>query len=235
VKSADLPARVFRLARRPDPWEWPDWSFAGRDGTFGNRFDDHQGVYRVLYASTQRVATFVECLAYFRPDLAVTAGLASIAASDDDHDEPLGPGVVPRGWVDARSVGSGTLVGNYVDLGHHETLAELREALAARVVHYAVHDLDAATIRLSAPRAFTQEISRHIFDSTADGVRTWNGIGYRSRHGDDLENWAILEPAAPVDRSAEAFDDNDPDLVAALALHGLRLEGSPTRATGLGS
>jgi hypothetical protein len=29
--------------------------------------------YRVLYASTQRVATFVECLSYFRPDPAIVA------------------------------------------------------------------------------------------------------------------------------------------------------------------
>ena len=34
---------VFRLARAPDPWAWPDWSQASRDGTFGNRRDDPEG------------------------------------------------------------------------------------------------------------------------------------------------------------------------------------------------
>lgn len=71
MKQADLPPVVYRLGRRPDPWAWPDWRYAGPDGTFGNRFDDPQGIYRVLYASTQRLATFRECLAPFRPDPAV--------------------------------------------------------------------------------------------------------------------------------------------------------------------
>ena len=71
---------VFRLGRRPDPWAWPDWRYADADGTFGNRFDDPQGVYRVLYASTQRLATFVECLASFRPDPAIVAEYAAIDA-----------------------------------------------------------------------------------------------------------------------------------------------------------
>jgi hypothetical protein len=30
-------AEIYRLGRRPDPWAWPDWAYAGADGTFGNR------------------------------------------------------------------------------------------------------------------------------------------------------------------------------------------------------
>lgn len=75
MRKADSPAEVFRLGRRPDPWEWPDWAYADADGTFGNRYDDPLGIYRVPYASTQRVATFVECLAYYRPDIDVLAEL----------------------------------------------------------------------------------------------------------------------------------------------------------------
>lgn len=85
---------------------------------------------------------------------------------------------------------SGKLVGDHADIGHHESLAELRSALAPRVVHYELPDLDAATLRLTAPRAFTQEVSRYVFDRTVDGVRRWNGISYLSKHGDDLTNWA---------------------------------------------
>jgi hypothetical protein len=47
---------VFRLGRRPDAWQPPDWFLAQSDGTFGNRFDDPDGYYRVLYASSQRLA-----------------------------------------------------------------------------------------------------------------------------------------------------------------------------------
>ena len=46
------PETLFRLARRPDPWAWPDWSYADPGGTFGNRYDDPDGRYRVLYAAT---------------------------------------------------------------------------------------------------------------------------------------------------------------------------------------
>jgi hypothetical protein len=60
VKQAELPDHVYRVGRRPDPWAWPNWAHAGRDGTFGNRYDDPGGVYRVLYASSDRVGTFLD-------------------------------------------------------------------------------------------------------------------------------------------------------------------------------
>lgn len=223
MKQADPPLEVFRLGRQPDPWAWPDWAYAEPDGTFGNRYDDSQGIYRVLYASTQRVATFVECLAYFRPDIELIAKLEEIAGDDGDQ-EPPAAGLVPADWVDQRCVGRATLVGNYVEIGSHESLAELRASLAARVVHYGLHDLDAAALRLTAPRRFTQEVSRHIFDQTAEGRRRWNGISYLSKHGDDLTNWAIFEPALPERIDVTKFDRQDADLAVALTLHGLTLE-----------
>lgn len=222
MKQADPPAQVFRLGRRPDPWAWPDWAFAEPDGTFGNRYDDPQGIYRVLYASTQRIATFVECLACFRPDIEVIAELDAIAGEDGDE-EPPDAGVVPSDWVEQRCIGIGRLVGDHADIGHHESLAELRSALAPRVVHYQLPDLDAATLRLTAPRAFTQEVSRYVFDRTVDGVRRWNGISYLSKHGDDLTNWATFEPVMPDIIGVNECAADDVDLAAALELHGLRL------------
>ncbi len=176
MKQADPPEEVFRLGRRPDPWAWPDWAYADADGTFGNRYDDPQGIYRVLYASTQRVATFVECLAYYRPDIEVVAELQAIVGEEGDEEAPAA-GIVPAGWVGQRCVGRATLVGDYADVGHHESLAELRAALAARVVHHGLHDLDAATLRLIAPRAFTQDVSRYLFRQTAAA----RGVGTDSR------------------------------------------------------
>lgn len=223
MKHADPPAEVYRLGRRPDPWAWPDWAYAEPDGTFGNRYDDPQGIYRVLYASTQRVATFVECLAYYRADIELVAELHAIVGDEGDE-EPPASGIVPTEWVEQRCVGRAALVGDYADVGHHESLAELRTALAARVVHHGLHDLDAAALRLSAPRAFTQDISRYVFGQTANGERRWNGLAYLSKHGDDLQNWAIFEPADPDVIDVTEFDRHDADLAAALALHGLQLE-----------
>lgn len=171
MTPSTVPPVVYRLGRAPDPWAWPDWRYAGPDGTFGNRFDDPQGVYRVLYASTQRLATFIECLAQFRPDPAVLAEFDAIEASDDDAAPPAA-GELPAEWLAVRCIGAAGLLGDYVDLGHHDTLASLRRALADRLVHYDIDDLDAATIRLTTPRALTQEISRHLFDRTEGGHPT---------------------------------------------------------------
>ncbi|MQA00994.1 MAG: RES domain-containing protein [Dehalococcoidia bacterium] len=55
------------MAPAPDPWTWPDWSQAIRDGTFGNRWDDPDGAYRVLYASSSRFGALLETLARFPP------------------------------------------------------------------------------------------------------------------------------------------------------------------------
>ncbi len=92
---------AWRVSRRPDAWAWPDWAYAEADGTFGNRFDDPAGQYRVLYACSQRVGCFVETLARFRPDPAVAAGIVEI--ENEDGEPPTGPaGRVPADWVRKR-------------------------------------------------------------------------------------------------------------------------------------
>ncbi len=67
----------------PDPWAVPDWASAGPNGTFGNRFDDPDATYRVLYASTQKLGCFLETLARFRLDPKLMAELAEIDEEDD--------------------------------------------------------------------------------------------------------------------------------------------------------
>lgn len=67
LASVERDGPLYRLGRRPDPWAWPDWSYAGPDGTFGNRYDDPEASYRVLYASSERIGVFLETLARFRP------------------------------------------------------------------------------------------------------------------------------------------------------------------------
>lgn len=112
------------------------------------------GRYRVLYASSERLGTFVETLAPFRPDPAVVAGLREIDAESDDA-RPVASGTVPKEWLMHRSIGSGRSRGRYVDIGAAETLAELRVAMTARLVHHALDDLDAAAIRMKLPRRLT--------------------------------------------------------------------------------
>lgn len=223
--SSVRPARtVFRVGRRPDPWAWPDWSYAAPNGTFGNRWDDPSASYRVLYACSERVGAFVETLARFRPDLELIADLRAIEGSDDF----LLAGVVPLSWLETRVVGSARLHGRFANVGDAESLATFRQALVSRAIHHNVAELDAAAIRLSAPRAFTQEISRFVYE-WRDVEGSFAGLRYLSRLGDEFENWAIFEPAAAdepplVLEEVEVIDRDDPHLVEALRLLGLKME-----------
>jgi len=184
------------------------------DGTFGNRYDDPQASYRVLYASSQRVGAFVETLARFRPDLEVIAALEQI----EGDDEPQAG--VPRAWLERRRIGEATLQGRFVDVGDARSLATLRSELAARAIHFGLDEIDAATIRLKAPRAFTQTVSRFIYEQR-DDQGSFAGISYGSRLGDQFVNWAIFEqaPEAPspfLSTSSGSVEADDPDLRAAL-------------------
>ena len=128
LEAAKAAGPVFRLARAPDPWAWPDWSHAGLDGTFGNRWDDSEGEYRVLYASSTRFGALLETLAVFRPDLAAVAGLDKVA---DDADA-LAPGTVPRERFGHRVMGVAELDGAYADIGAATSLATIRSRLVHR-------------------------------------------------------------------------------------------------------
>jgi hypothetical protein len=73
LAAAGPSGNLYRVSRGADAWAWPAWAYAGEDGTFGNRFDDPAGEYRVLYASSPRVGAFLETLARYRTDPAIVA------------------------------------------------------------------------------------------------------------------------------------------------------------------
>jgi RES domain len=207
------PRTIFRIARRPDPWQPPDWSRANPDGTFGNRFDDPEGYYRVLYAATQKLSCFLETLARFRLDPALAAELQEIEGNDDFF--PLG--LVPREWSEDRLLGHAHAAGNYADIYAVEWIAHLRHRLAAECLRLGVDDLDASVLQRHAPRRLTQlaslEARRKNFD----------GIYYRSRYGHDLENWALFEPFRLIATNSEPISSDDPTLLEALRMLDLKL------------
>ncbi|MGZ8648940.1 MAG: RES domain-containing protein [Solirubrobacteraceae bacterium] len=232
LRAVRAPLVVHRIGRAPDPWAWPDWSCATDEGTFGNRYDDPRGAYRVLYSSTQRRGCFLETLARFRPDPALVAAQAEIAGDPRDaRFETAAAGTIPAGWLRRRRVGRARLGGEFFDVGHSTSLAWLRELLAARLVHYDIDDLDTAAIRLSGPRRFTQEVGRAVYEqANAKGGRRFAGLRYLSRVGDEFENWALFEPASiAAVKPAERVRRDDPDLLAALELLGLALIPTPSR------
>jgi hypothetical protein len=217
--SEQPPDVIFRIGRR-SPWDWPDWANVGDDRTFGNRWDDPEGLYRVLYASSVRLGCYLETLARLRPDPAVIAGLQAI-----EGPEPMDPvGVVPRSWLPERSIGAASVSGEFATVGHARSLAWLRTRFAAEVVEAGLADLDAAAVRLSVPRRLTQRMSRAIYECSHESVRQYSGIAYLSRFGDEIPNWAVFEPNKIDVRDAWPIDSEDPDFIAAMEILGLRLE-----------
>jgi hypothetical protein len=104
------------------------------------------------------------------------------------------------------------------------TVQHLRDALAARIIHYGLDDLDAGDLRMRAPRQFTQEISRYVFAlADENGNAVFQGIQYASRLGDDLANWAIFEPNEPTALVSVELDEDDADLQAVLEDYNLKL------------
>jgi hypothetical protein len=204
---------VYRLGRRPNAWQPPEWFLAHSDGTFGNRFDDPEGYYRVLYASSQRLACFVETLARFRPDLSLLAELDAIEGEDDF----VALGTLPRDWLAVRTMGSAEINGVFADIYGIAWVSQLRRTLAAEALRLGMKDIDLSSLERAEPRRLTQLASRQAY------LLSFAGTFYRSRYGQTLENWAIFEPFPLEDSTSKEFSEDDPDLLEALRLHGIRL------------
>jgi hypothetical protein len=201
------------MGRVPDPWAVPDWASAGADGTFGNRFDDPDATYRVLYSSSQRLGCFLETLARFRIDPKLAAELAAIEGEEDHF--PLGE--VPAEWLQKRILGVATAGGDYADICSSEWISRLRKSLAAHLNRFGIEDIDASVLQKTAPRILTQFVSRIVF------YAGFSGIYYLSKYGHDIENWALFEPFRIAVREPEPVRGDDSDLQLALRLHSLKL------------
>ena len=204
---------IHRIGRRPDPWQYPDWSLANPDGTFGNRFDDPKGNYRVLYASSTRLGCFLETLARFRPDVALCAELQAIEGEDDF----VPAGIVPREWLSRRLMGSADADGEFADIGASDWVATLRGTLATLLISLGIPDFDASVLQGSGPRCVTQNASAVVYS------QGFNGIRYLSKHGHDIENWALFEPASLSKQLEKDIEPDDLELLEALRLFNLAL------------
>jgi RES domain len=213
LETRKTPRQIFRIGRKPNAWQAPDWSRSNPDGTFGNRFDDPEGYYRVLYAASQRVSCFIETLARFRLDLTLLAELQEIDGPDDFF--PLGE--VPSEWCNERLIGTASADGNYADIYASDWIAFLRKKLAAECLRLGIRDLDASVLQRDVPRRITQLASLAVYELGLPGIY------YRSRYGHDLENWAFFEPFKIISTSSDRISSNDVDLLEALKILGLRI------------
>ena len=200
LETKTAPQPIYRIGRQPDAWQPPDWSRATDDGTFGNRFDDPESYYRVLYASSQEVCCFVETLARYRLDVSLLAELDAI----DGENDFFALGTVPSEWCSNRALGTASAEGEYADICGGEWIMFLRRRLASECLRLRIPDLDASVLQSGSSRRITQLVSRIAYG------RDYPGIYYRSRYSLALENWALFEPFRLTETTSVRFDNSRP-------------------------
>lgn len=212
IESIGPRSELFRLGRAPNPWDWNDWAYAGPDGTFGNRWDDPESKYRVLYGCSQRLGSFIETLGRFPADPTVQSELEMIELEPGEEDSALPPGHLRLAdWLHNRLIGRAKFAGDFAAVGRSRSLSYLQNRLSTRIGAYGLEEIDGSAIRQAAPRELTQRISRIVYECSTFGERQFDGIHYLSRYGDEFENWAIFEPARieQLDATTIPFDDED--------------------------
>jgi hypothetical protein len=214
VDEARAPRLVYRLGFKPDAWEWPDWRYVGN-----GRWDDPGRDYRVLYASTDRLTTFIEVMGNFQADPLLEADMVLI---DGDDAGATPPGAAPTGWLPSRSMGTARIRGRFAAVGRARSLRFLQERFGAVAAFRGVPQIDGAAIRQTAPDSVTQMISGFLRICRRAARRQFSGIFYLSRHGDEFENWAIFEPCARRRRGNADIDEADADYQRAIDILGLR-------------
>lgn len=120
----------------------------------------------------------------------------------------MASGTLDRRWCDIRLFCTAWLTGDFALPSHHETLPTLREKFLVTARDFGIHDVDAATVRMSAPRELTQSMSAWLYQIVGPGGQRINGVQYLSKHGDDVVLWAIYE---------RGTGDSPPELTARTA------------------
>ena len=224
------PGAVWRIGYEPDPWAWTDWAYAS-DGRFDGRWDAPAGEYRTVYAGSSYFACLVEVLARFRPDPALTA--VSDLIIEDELDAAVygtvDAGIVDPAWFAVRRVARAHLSGSYCDVSESTTIATLRRHFAAMAVSdFGLADFDASALLNSGPRELTQEVGRFIYALSLGEGSTFDGVRFLSRHGADLELWAVFERSDDETHSRHltdvvvgTIDPANEEVLQALQLHSL--------------
>jgi len=234
--SGDLAAQIltgtpaWRIGFRPRPWAWTPWELAPEAGHFTGRWDDPVGSFRTIYGGETLLACLLEVLARFRPDPHLEEDLGRIVEDHIDNDDfpTLPPGQVPISWLSRREASRAGLSGAYCLVTDKESLPTLRSRFLSTAINYGLADLDAGVLRLSAPRALTQDIAAWLYELHDAHGHQIDGVNFQSRHGDGQTLWAVFERGEDGDVSSRishprpfALNPDNRDLVEAFRLHRL--------------
>ncbi|MBC5827941.1 MAG: RES domain-containing protein [Candidatus Eremiobacteraeota bacterium] len=193
-----------------------------------DRFDDPQSTYHVIYASSQPLGCFMECLArYRRPTGELAARFRADIDAIEGENDFIAPGLVPTQWFSERRLGLADAKGCYADVYHSTWQPVLRQRLGGIASEYGFEDINLAELMQDACRPLTQAVSQLVFGHADD----FDGIRYTSKLGHDIENWALFEPYRGLrPLGADRLSAEDPDFLEALRRLDLAYEGEHVRA-----
>lgn len=215
---------IYRIGYRPEPFAWTPWQYA-TNGRFVGRWDDHEGRFRTLYVADRLLGCLLEVLAAFRPDLALLAALQDIDGDEDAQYPTAIGGTVPTRWLLPRVAGQALMTGSFADVSNAHTVSALRDKFADVALALGLTDLDAAALKLQAPRRLTQQIAGWLYQLETPP----DGVGFGSRHDDRLRMWAIFEQPAEDQTGSHTLTsqlpveltEDTPELLEALDIFGL--------------
>lgn len=222
-------APVFRVGHAPNPWIWTPWEYA-TNGVFGGRWDDPSGTWRSLYVADTLLGCYLEILAPFRPDLSLIAALDGIYEDPDDAAmyPTATPGTVSKQWCQGRMAGGARLTGWYANPAASASLPTIRTALGSLAAELRIPDVDAAAMRNTVHRQFTQHVAAWLYEQNAPPGEPIAGLRFVSRHGDDIGLRVIFERDSTADIApqlntitAERIDPTDHALSEAMTIHRL--------------
>jgi hypothetical protein len=184
------------------------------------RFDDPARRVRVLYAAETRYGALLEWLASFRVSMKKIADLERLPPPPIDEPFPTS-GVVTQQDLQERRLGTFTLQRKphlkFLDARESETISHLRVVMASTFVALGVDEFDPSEL-IGRNRKLTQAIADWAYN------QGYSGIVYMSRYEPRLlTNWALFEPLYITLTGETEIAPDDPDLIAALKFHRLRL------------
>ncbi|QYG95846.1 RES domain-containing protein (plasmid) [Iamia sp. SCSIO 61187] len=181
----------------------------------GNRWDLIDGTSTVVYAATTRETAMLESTAHFRLD--------SLLAPYVDSWIELGhmpPEAVPAGWRHKRTWARWDPPPGlqFLDIANSQTVAWLNEHARAVLATRNIGTLTVAHVT-GEDRVLTRLLSAWFHNTSAGRLA---GICFPSKHGTNLQCWAIYDHAAPDFIAAHPILKSDPEISTAEALFGLK-------------
>lgn len=229
--------RLYRVSYSPDPAELPDWKYISQR----NRWDDPKREYRALYLASSPVGALLETMQDLRPSVSAISRLAALEQNEGRFDlkDVAAYGAVPERFFAKRFIGHVTLsddTAGFLAAAHVVSIQRWRVMLARLAEQLGLSDVSLATVigslpqqQGAGPRAFTQALSRLIYEMTPPVP----GIVAPSSLGLPYVNYTVFEHGAGklrtdiVSRAARPLDPRDPIVQDAMDVLRLRLVSSP--------